>query len=110
MLLELTGSCSVNSWTNYCAVMELFLLQDDLKVTSLLLERRSLVVLQDDMYNKYLHGIAEVHCDTVSGAEANLELCGGQYTTGAELQRTTRVSLTVRHVPRTSKLCIKLCR
>jgi len=90
--------------------MELFLLQDDLKVTSLLLERRSLVVLQDDMYTKYLHGIAEVHCDTVSGAEANLELCGGQYTTGAELQRTTRVSLTVRHVPHTSKLCIKLCR
>jgi alkylated DNA repair protein alkB family protein 6 len=100
----------VNSWTNYGAVMELSLLQDDLKVTSLLLERRSLVLLQDDMYTKYLHTIAEVHYDTVSGAEANLELCGGQYATGAELQRTTHISLTLRHVPRTTKLCIKLGR
>jgi alkylated DNA repair protein alkB family protein 6 len=100
----------VNGWTNYYAVTELLLLQDDVKVASLLLERRSLVVLQDDMYTKYLHTIAEVHCDTLSGTEANLELCGGQYTTGAELQRATRISLTVRHVPRTSKLCIKLCR
>ena len=94
----------------YCAVSKLSFLQDGLNVASLLLERRSLVVLQDDMYTKYLHTITEVPCDTVSGAEANLELCGGQYAVGAELQRTTRISLTVRHVPRTTKLCIKLGR
>jgi alkylated DNA repair protein alkB family protein 6 len=85
-------------------------LQDDLKVASLLLERRSLVVLQDDMYVKYLHSIAKVQQDIVSGAEANLELCSGQYTTGAELQRTTRISLTVRHVPHTTKLSIQVGR
>jgi len=76
----------------------------------LLLERRSLVVLQNDMYTKYLHTIAEVQQDTVSGAEANLELCSGQYTTGTELQRTTRISLTVRYVPHTTKLCIQVGR
>jgi alkylated DNA repair protein alkB family protein 6 len=90
--------------------MELSLLQGDLKLASLLLESRSLVVLQDDMYTEYLHTIAEVHCDTVSGAEENLDVCGGQYATGAELQRTTRISLTVRHVPHTTKVCIKLGR
>lgn len=109
-----TISCGSHTVLNFCSPRQsdeaVVQSVDDLKVASLLLERRSLVVLQDDMYTKYLHGIAEVRCDTVSGAEANLRLCGGQYSTGAELQRTTRISLTVRHVPHTSKLCIKLCR
>lgn len=83
---------------------------DNLKVVSLLLERRSLVVLQDDMYNEYLHTIPEVQYDTVSGAEVNLELCSGRYAIGAQLQRTIRISLTVRHVPHTTKLRIQLGR
>ncbi|KDR15661.1 alpha-ketoglutarate-dependent dioxygenase alkB homolog 6 [Zootermopsis nevadensis] len=83
---------------------------DDLRVASLLLERRSLVVLEDDMYVGYLHGIAEVENDIVNGSEANLELCSGRYASGAELQRTARISLTVRHVPRTTKLCIQVGR
>jgi alkylated DNA repair protein alkB family protein 6 len=90
--------------------MGLSLLQDDLKVASLLLERCSLVVLQDDMYTKYVHTIPEVHQDTVSGAEANLELCSGHYAADTELHRATRISLTVRHVPRTTKLHIQLGR
>ena len=76
----------------------------------MLLERRSLVVLQDDMYTKYMHTIREVDRDIVLGTEANLECCGIQYQVGTELRRDTRISLTVRHVPHTSKLQIRLSR
>jgi hypothetical protein len=62
------------------------------------------------MYTKYLHTIADVHCVTVSCAESNLELCGGQNATGAELQHTTHISLTVCHARHTTKLYIKLGR
>ncbi|KAJ9598243.1 hypothetical protein L9F63_011064 [Diploptera punctata] len=80
------------------------------QIASLLLERRSLVVLQDDMYTKYLHSIAEVHSDTIQGTEANLQQCGIHYEVGTVLQRGTRISLTIRHVPHTSKLQIRLGR
>ncbi|PSN38936.1 Alpha-ketoglutarate-dependent dioxygenase alkB 6 [Blattella germanica] len=83
---------------------------EDAHVTSLLLERRSLVVLQDEMYTKYLHTIREVQQDTVSDTDANLSLCGERYESGVSLQRDTRISLTVRHVPRTSKLRLRLGR
>lgn len=108
-----TISCGSHTMLNFYCPHQLH--QDvqpvvDMKVASLLLERRSLVVLQDDMYNKYLHTIPEVQYDTVSGAEVNLELCSCQFATGAQLQRTTRISLTVRHVPHTTKLHIQLGR
>nr|CAD7453543.1 unnamed protein product [Timema tahoe] len=77
---------------------------------SLLVEPRSLLVLQDDLYHKYLHSIAEVTQDTITDRIANIESCHGRYTIGQCLQRQTRLSLTIRHVPRTSKLQIKLGR
>nr|CAD7265590.1 unnamed protein product [Timema shepardi] len=77
---------------------------------SLLVEPRSLLVLQDDLYHKYRHSIAEVTRDTITDQIANLESCWGRYTIGQCLQRQTRLSLTIRHVPRTSKLQIKLGR
>nr|CAD7411669.1 unnamed protein product [Timema poppensis] len=77
---------------------------------SLLVEPRSLLVLQDDLYHKYHHSIAEVTQDTITDRIANLGSCRGRYTIGQCLQRQTRLSLTIRHVPRTSKLQIKLGR
>ncbi len=59
------------------------------------------------MYQQYLHGIAETKEDTVTD-----KICNGQYLSnpvhhGDTLTRTTRVSLTIRNVPKTIKLKLK---
>ncbi|XP_076249527.1 putative RNA/DNA demethylase ALKBH6 isoform X2 [Calliopsis andreniformis] len=76
---------------------------------SLLLERRSLLILQKDLYHHYLHSIAERDTDVISKSVVkNLTLCGEQYSEGQILKRDTRLSLTIRHVPKTSKLKLKI--
>ena len=65
---------------------------------SLLLEPRSLVLVQDDMYNTYLHGIDEVTEDLLSDKVANLDMTDSKI--GDVLKRDTRVSLTIRVVPK----------
>ncbi len=65
---------------------------------SLLVQRRSLLILQDDMYKLYLHGIQEVCEDVLSEHVMNLSSTGAQV--GDTLPRSTRVSLTIRHVPK----------
>ena len=61
---------------------------------SLLLEPNSLLVLQDDMYKKYLHGIDQRTEDIVSEKICNLSHLGTPVIHGNVLKRTTRVSLT----------------
>lgn len=75
---------------------------------SILLEPQSLLVLKDDMYKKYLHGIIERTEDTVTDKICNLAHLGGTVKYGDTLQRTTRVSLTIRHIPKTLKIKLKL--
>uniref|UniRef100_A0A8D2IHC3 AlkB homolog 6 n=1 Tax=Varanus komodoensis TaxID=61221 RepID=A0A8D2IHC3_VARKO len=75
---------------------------------SLLLEPRSLLVLQEDMYVRYLHGIRPVTEDHVTEKVANLGACGSEL--GVTLQRGTRVSLTIRRVPKVLKTAIILGR
>ena len=65
---------------------------------SLLLEPRSLVLVQDDMYDTYLHGIDEVTQDLLSDKVANLDMTDSKI--GDVLKRDTRVSLTIRVVPK----------
>lgn len=65
---------------------------------SLLVQRRSLLILQDDMYKLYLHGIQEVCEDVLSEHVMNLSSTGAQVAD--TLPRSTRVSLTIRHVPK----------
>ncbi|KAJ6648881.1 Alpha-ketoglutarate-dependent dioxygenase alkB like 6 [Pseudolycoriella hygida] len=77
-------------------------------VCKLLIERRSLLILKDDMYHKYLHGIAEIDEDVISESVANLQHCSHSYKLGDKIKRETRVSLTIRHVPKTSKMKLKL--
>lgn len=77
------------------------------KKCSLLLQRRSLLVLQDDMYNRYLHGIAENEADIITEDISNLKQAGDKFSVGSELIRGTRISLTIRHVPKTSKLKLR---
>lgn len=74
---------------------------------SLLLEPRSLIILKDDMYQKYLHGIKEAVQDEVNNeCVKNFEYLGNkdQYKNGEVIKRGTRVSLTIRFVPKTIKL------
>ncbi|XP_040151596.1 alpha-ketoglutarate-dependent dioxygenase alkB homolog 6 [Anopheles arabiensis] len=75
--------------------------------TSILLEPRSLLVVKDDMYHKYLHSIAEREEDTIDARVANLSLVSNAHA-GDVLRRDKRISLTIRHVPKASKMKIKI--
>ncbi|XP_037048692.1 alpha-ketoglutarate-dependent dioxygenase alkB homolog 6 [Bradysia coprophila] len=74
----------------------------------LFIEPRSLLILRDDMYHKYLHAICEIDEDVISENVANLQHCSNSYKLGDKIKRETRVSLTIRHVPKTSKMKLKL--
>ncbi|KAK9751252.1 2OG-Fe(II) oxygenase superfamily [Popillia japonica] len=71
-------------------------------VCNLLLERRSLVILTNDFYKKYMHLIDERDSDVLDENCINLDKCADKYEVGTELKRQTRISLTIRNVP---KLC-----
>ncbi|XP_061933751.1 alpha-ketoglutarate-dependent dioxygenase alkB homolog 6 isoform X2 [Apis cerana] len=76
---------------------------------SLLLERRSLFILQEELYHNYLHSIAERDTDIISKSVIkNLDICGEKFLDGETLKRGIRLSLTIRHVPKTSKLKLKI--
>lgn len=68
----------------------------------ILLERRSLLVVQGDMYSKYLHGISEVDRDVMNEKVVNIHQCEGRQL-GDELMRDARLSLTIRNVPKVMK-------
>ncbi|RVE41223.1 hypothetical protein evm_006112 [Chilo suppressalis] len=80
--------------------------EDDKKSTnhafSLLLEPRSLLILQNELFNYYLHCIEEVTEDLLDESIANLGMCSEKYIQGSSMSRGTRISLTIRHVPKTS--------
>ena len=74
---------------------------------SLLLEPCSLLVLQEKMYDIYLHGIKEITEDLIDqGKIFNLEnLANVKYLQSeAVIKRDCRVSLTIRNVPKIIKL------
>lgn len=78
-------------------------------VAKLFVEPRSLLILKDDMYNKYLHSIAEVDEDVIDESISNLSrIISEDHRVGCVLKRTKRLSFTIRHVPKTSKMKIKL--
>ncbi|XP_064437493.1 alpha-ketoglutarate-dependent dioxygenase alkB homolog 6 isoform X12 [Mirounga angustirostris] len=69
--------------------------------TSLLLEPRSLLVLRGTAYTRLLHGIAAARVDALDATSLppNAAACPSARP-GASLVRGTRVSLTIRRVPR----------
>jgi len=71
-------------------------------VCSILLEPRSLLILKDDLYHKYLHGIEEIAEDNLNGDVINFDDSGDVVRL-----RKTRTSLTIRHVPKTTKFKLK---
>ena len=78
---------------------------EDRYFMSLLLEPRSLLLLCENLYTDYLHGIAERSEDEITKKIANVNSCESKL--GDLLHRNTRVSLTIRHVPKTLKLKLK---
>uniref|UniRef100_A0AAY4E9G1 Fe2OG dioxygenase domain-containing protein n=1 Tax=Denticeps clupeoides TaxID=299321 RepID=A0AAY4E9G1_9TELE len=75
---------------------------------SLLLQRRSLLILQSEMYENLLHGIRNLSEDTLTERVVNLQSAGTQ--PGDRLTRGTRVSLTIRHVPKVMRANLLLSR
>ncbi|CAI6364144.1 unnamed protein product [Macrosiphum euphorbiae] len=73
------------------------------KVYSLLLQRRSLLILKDKMYTEYMHGIEEITNDIIDDKISNITFCGSNIQNGIPLTRNKRISLTIRNVPRVSK-------
>lgn len=73
---------------------------------SILLEPRSLVILKDDMYKVNLHGIKETTQDVIDTKQIiNFDQLGDdKYRQSNVLTRDTRVSLTIRHVPKFLKI------
>lgn len=69
-----------------------------------LLEPCSLLILREELYNNYLHGISEIGKDIIREDICNLSQCAGKYQIGSTLKRNTRISLTIRHVPKTTKM------
>ncbi|XP_034417107.1 alpha-ketoglutarate-dependent dioxygenase alkB homolog 6 isoform X2 [Cyclopterus lumpus] len=75
---------------------------------SLLVKPRSLLILQEEMYRRLLHGIRPRSHDTLTDTVANLSAAGA--VPGETLARGTRVSLTIRHVPKVMKTTLVLGR
>lgn len=75
-------------------------------VMKLLVEPRSLLVLRDDLYTRYMHSISDLHEDDIGSDPLikNIEKCS---ISNGSLKRSTRYSLTIRHVPKTIKLKLK---
>uniref|UniRef100_A0A182NXH7 Fe2OG dioxygenase domain-containing protein n=1 Tax=Anopheles dirus TaxID=7168 RepID=A0A182NXH7_9DIPT len=107
-----TISCGSHTILEYCDQVESNTSESSTALvrnrkTKVLLEPRSLLVVKDDMYHKYLHSIAELERDVIDDSVANLPLLSN-VAIGDVLPRTKRISLTIRHVPRTSKMRIKI--
>lgn len=80
------------------------------KIGSMLLERRSLLILQEDLYTKYLHGIRELTEDVLDDNVMNLSMCDTFSRGDIAFRTTTRYSLTIRHFPKVLKLKLQLCK
>ena len=82
---------------------------NDRCIAKILLEPRSLFIVKDLMYNTYLHGIEEIHQDLINRERiSNYDRCSQEIREHDEqnLKRTTRISLTIRFVEKTTKLPI----
>lgn len=67
------------------------------------MERRSLLILQENMYDNYMHGIEEITNDIIDDNITNINVCNSHIKRASSLLRTKRVSLTIRNVPKISK-------
>ncbi|RWS28086.1 hypothetical protein B4U80_00034, partial [Leptotrombidium deliense] len=73
---------------------------------SLLVQPRSLLILKEDAYKNYMHGIQEISKDLIDDSIANLGQTG--ISLNDTLERKTRISLTIRYVPKVFKTTLSL--
>ncbi|KNC82528.1 hypothetical protein SARC_05176 [Sphaeroforma arctica JP610] len=64
---------------------------------------RSLFVVKDDCYRTYLHGISDTSADIVDEKVLNRTQSTHALAINEVLERGTRVSMTIRHVPKVMK-------
>lgn len=74
------------------------------KVCDILLEPLSLIIIKDDLYSKFLHSISERKVDGLTEDCVNFPHFCGTRNIGDILERTTRVSVTIRNVPKVLKI------
>lgn len=74
----------------------------------LLVEPRSLLILKDELYDRYMHSISEKEEDEVNDPLIR-NFTKTSFANGEteSVKRSTRFSLTIRNVPKTSKLKLK---
>ena len=71
--------------------------------------QRSLLLVKDQMFSHYLHGIEEIpsdYCDKNLIIPSQCQI-SQDHDSSVNLERSTRISLTIRHVPNTKKIKIK---
>lgn len=73
----------------------------------ILVEPRSLIVLKDSLYTDYMHSISEIEKDNLKDPLLKNVQKTSVSLDEDDLHRSTRYSLTIRHVPKTSKLKLK---
>ncbi len=64
--------------------------------------QRSLILIQEQMFHYYLHGIEEIERDS------NCDLIVPKSIEDIKTERETRLSLTIRHVPKAKTIKIRL--
>ena len=69
----------------------------------LFVEPRSLLILKNDLYHRYMHSISEIEEDCLDDPLIRNLPAPSKET----VQRGTRFSLTIRNVPKTSKMKLK---
>lgn len=99
------SSCDKSS---SCSEMEKDNSSSNRPIIKLLIEPRSLLILKHEMYENYLHQISELNEDLIDDRVANLKNCETLYKIGEKLKRDRRISLTIRHVPKTSKMKLRI--
>ncbi|XP_014253969.1 alpha-ketoglutarate-dependent dioxygenase alkB homolog 6 [Cimex lectularius] len=76
------------------------------KPISMFLEPRSLIIVKDSMYQNYLHSIEEIYEDKIDDSIVNADLIKPKK--GEKVTRKTRISFTIRNVPKICKFKLNI--
>ncbi|KRZ19188.1 Alpha-ketoglutarate-dependent dioxygenase alkB -like protein 6, partial [Trichinella zimbabwensis] len=81
-------------------VLDLYETETRNYIGSFLLERRSLLIISEQLYTNFQHGIKEVKEDEISEKILNYKLCSEKCRIGEKITRKKRISITIRNVPK----------
>ncbi|KRY91119.1 Alpha-ketoglutarate-dependent dioxygenase alkB -like protein 6 [Trichinella pseudospiralis] len=81
-------------------VLDLYETETRNYIGSFLLERRSLLIISEQLYTNFQHGIKEVKEDEITEKILNYKLCSEKCRIGEKIPRKKRISITIRNVPK----------